>query len=189
MENEFKILLERTKQIKSDDWSLEDLEKVLKTLKLNQSQDVNGFANEMFRLENVGDDLKNSLLIMFNKIKRETNIPMKIRDAYISAIPKGKKNPLDLENQRGIFLINKVKAILMKLVYNSTINTIEENLSESNIGARKERSTRDHVFVLNSIINETTKDKTKEPLDFVYYDIRQCYDSLWAEKNTSGSLK
>ena len=94
---------------------------------------------------------------MCNEMKRELNIPSTIRDAYISAIPKGKKSPLELENLRGIFLTNKVKSILIKLVYNSTINIIKDNLSESNIGARKGRSTRDHIFVMNSVINETCK--------------------------------
>ena len=133
-------------------------------------------------MKNIGDDLKTSILILFNKIKRENHLPSVLRDAVISAIPKNHKNPLRLENQRGIFLTNKVKSVLMKLVHNSIIDDVEDHLSESNIGARKDRSTRDHVFVINAIINEVKKDKTKKAIDLVFYDIKECYDSLWLEK-------
>ena len=161
---------------------MEDLEEVLKSLKSNQSRDANDLVNELFQIENIGNDLKESILLLCNQIKTEIHLPSSLRDAFISSIPKNQKNPLQLENQRGIFLVNKVKSILVKLIYNSTIAEIEENLTESNIGSRKERSPRDHVFVINSIINETVKDKSKEPVDFVFYDVRQCFDSLWVEK-------
>ena len=36
--------------------------------------------------------------------------------------------------------------------------------------------------MMYSLINETMKDKSKKPLDVVFYDVRQCYDSLWMEK-------
>ena len=97
IEEEFESLLEETKKVKTDDWSLEDLNKVLKSLKRKQSHDSNGLANELFRPENRGDDLKISLVKMCNEITRELVIPSTIRDAYISAIPKGKKSPLELE--------------------------------------------------------------------------------------------
>ena len=42
-----------------------------------------------------------------------------MRKTYISAIPKKKKSPLDLESQRVIFLVNKIRSIFMKLAYNS----------------------------------------------------------------------
>ena len=70
----------------------------------------------------------------------------------------------------------------MKLINRTIMDSLEENLTASNIGARKGRATRDHVFVINSIINETIRDKRRKPLDMVLYDIKQCYDSLWMEK-------
>ena len=70
----------------------------------------------------------------------------------------------------------------MKLINRIIMDSIEENLAESDIGTRKGRATRDHVFVINSIINETIRDKRRKPLDMVFYNIKQCYDSLWMEK-------
>ena len=64
------------------------------------------------------------------------------------------KSPLNLDKERGIFFINKARSILMKLAYNSKIDIIEDNLSPSNLGARKGKSPRDHIFVINSVIQD-----------------------------------
>ena len=121
-----------------------------------------------------------SLLQMFNKIKNSNEIPNFFRNVFITAIPKKKKSSLDLSCQRGIFLIPKLRGIFLKLIYNSLINTIEENLSLSNIGARKEKSPRDHLFVLHSVMDETLKGK-ESCIDLVFYDLAQAYDSLWVD--------
>ena len=65
---------------------------------------------------------------------------------------KGRKD--DLANERGIFNLCNVRSILDKLIYEDEYNTIDENLSCSNVGGRKGRSVRDHLFILYSIINE-----------------------------------
>ena len=103
-----------------------------------------------------------------------------MKNIFISAIPKKLKSPLRLESQRGIFLIPKVRSILIKLIYNSIINLIEDNLTSSNIGARKRKAPRDHLFILYSVVNETLR--SKEGCDLVFYDVVQCFDSLWVSK-------
>ena len=60
---------------KSKDWTMKDLNKVLKSLKKNKARDPMGWPNELFRLENVGKDLKCSLLKLMNGIKTEQNLP------------------------------------------------------------------------------------------------------------------
>ena len=47
---------------KTPEWSIEDLQKVLKYLKLNKSRDPLGYANEIFRPEVAGDDLQLAIL-------------------------------------------------------------------------------------------------------------------------------
>ena len=41
-------------QIKTPDWTMDDLEEVLKQLKLNKSQDPMGYSNELFKPNNAG---------------------------------------------------------------------------------------------------------------------------------------
>ena len=72
VENNFKKILNETKTNTFPDWSMQDLEKVLKSLKINQSQDTMCLVNELFILKNIGDNLKTSLLLFFNKIKNNT---------------------------------------------------------------------------------------------------------------------
>ena len=75
----------------------------MKTLKLRQSQDTKGWANELFCLTNIGQNLKMSILTICNSIKNKIEIPDFFKEVYISSIPKKKKNPLSLEAERGIF--------------------------------------------------------------------------------------
>ena len=164
------------------DWTETDLDKVLKGLKSKQSQDSNGWANEIFNLKNIGFDLKSSLLLIFNKIKNTLEIPSFFQDTLISAIPKKRKCQADLKSTRGIFLINKVRMIFMKLLFNTNIQNIENNLSNSNIGGRKGKSARDHLFVLFSIISEIRKNKNSKCIDLVWYDLASCFDGLWGSK-------
>ena len=84
---------------------------------------------------------------------------------------------MDLLSERGIFLVNKLRSILMKFIYNSIVDILEENLTNSNIGARKTFAPKDHLLVVNSVIEEARK--TSQCLDFIYYDVRQAFDSLW----------
>ena len=172
--------MKSTSKNRAPDLKIEDLEKVLKSLKRSQSQDSMGAVNELFMLENIGNDLKMSLLQLFNKLKNSNEIPYFFKNVYVTTIPKKLKSQLDLINLRGIFLVPKLRGILMKLIYNSIIDVIEDNLSSSNIGARKKKSPRDHLFVVYSVIHKTLNEKGVPDLDLVFYDITQAYDTLWA---------
>ena len=74
VEIEFNQIMEKTKDIKLQDWNLNDLEYVLKSLKLRQSQDTKGWANELFCFDNIGQDLKMSFMCVFSN-KNTMNSP------------------------------------------------------------------------------------------------------------------
>ena len=139
------------------------------------------FANELFCLQNIGDDLKSSILIICNNIKNQLIIPDFLLKIFITSIPKKYKSPLNLEYQRGLFLVPKLRVILIKLVYNSIISEIDNNLTNSNIGSQKGKSPRDHLFVVYSVVNETLNSEHQR--DIVFYDVSQCYDSLWVKRS------
>ena len=86
-----------------------------------------------------------------------------MRKTIISPIPK-KGSQFELKNERGIFVVNSVRSILMKLLYNSKYSILEKNMSSSNIGSRKNKSSIDHIFVINSIIHEQLKSVKNIPL-------------------------
>ena len=142
-------------------------------------------VNELFIPKNIGADLKTSLLIFFNKIKNNQFIPECLKKVFITSIPKKRKSPMDLVNERGIFLTPRLRAILSKLIFNSIIDIIEDQLSPSNIGARRKRSPRDHLFVAYAVVNETVQSEDVPCKDLVFTDVTQCFDSLWTQKTLS----
>ena len=50
-------------------------------------------------------------------------------------------------------------------------------MSESNIGGRKGRTSRDHPFVANGIINSVINGE-EECIDFLVYDVKKAFDKL-----------
>ena len=75
------------------------------------------------------------------------------------------------------------RTILDRLIYNDQYEVIDEALSDSNVGARKNRNVRDNIFVLNAITNSVINGNS-EPIDIQVFDIENCFDalSLWAQE-------
>ena len=74
------------KNNKTEPWSMEHLDVVLKHLKKNKSRDPSGYANEIFRPEVAGDDLKKAILLLMNKIKSDQIFPEALEVCDISPI-------------------------------------------------------------------------------------------------------
>ena len=73
----------------------------------------------MFREGTIGTDLKQSVLLMMNRMKKIMKIPQCLRSANITVLHK-KKSKLDLNNYRGIFVSSVLRTILMNLIYERT---------------------------------------------------------------------
>ena len=80
-----------------------------------------------------------ALLFLFNKIKSQLIVPDFMNLANIIPIYKGSGDCRVIDNMRGIFIVNKFRDILMKLIYNDEYDEIDSNMSDSNIGARKKK--------------------------------------------------
>ena len=173
--------LEIAKNRKSEKWTKENLVKVLKSLKTGKSRDPHGIISEIFKPEVAGQDFQNSLLILLNKVKDELKIPDFMELANIVSIYKGKGEKMDLENDRGIFIVNKFRDILMKLSYQDKYEVVDRSMSDSNVGGRKNKNIRNHIFVVNSVINEVIQNK-KHSIDIEILDYKKCFDSMWMEE-------
>ena len=167
---------------RSEPWVMQDLELVLKDLKRDKARDPNGLVNEIFKDDVAGHDLKVSMLLLFNKIKAANHIPEFMRNADVATIYKGKGEKCDLKNDRGIFLITTFRSILMKLIYRDKYDLIDNSMSDSQIGSRKGKSVRNHIWVINGIISDVLSTKKKHPIDIQIFDYKQCFDSLWLEE-------
>ena len=100
----------------------------------------------MFKHGVIGEDLKASLLLMMNKLKKEGMIPVVMNISNITTVPK-KGSSLLLSNQRGIFRVSVLRAILMRLIYNSKYPEIDKNISDCQMGGRKRKGCKNNLFV------------------------------------------
>ena len=85
------------------------------------------------------------------------------------------------DSYRGIFKVQVFRNILERLIYNDEYATIDANLTDCNVGARKKRNVRDNLFVLNAIMNDAVNG-SKEAKDISIYDVEKCFDALWLDE-------
>ena len=53
----------------------------------------------------------------------------------------------------------------MKMIYVDKYNIIDENMSDSQVGGRKGKNVRNHIWILNGIISDVLSTKKKIPID------------------------
>ena len=176
-----KMRLKKASKNVTPDWTMDELEVVLKYLKKNKSRDPFGYANDLFHVDVAGDDLKEAILALVNRIKKEQIYPEALEDCDISSIYKNKGARNNFENYRGIFRVPIFRAILDRLIYNDEYSNIDAQLSDSNVGARKNRNIRDNIFVLNAITNSVVNGK-EDPVDAQLFDVEKCFDALCVEE-------
>ena len=156
-----KDTIEEAYKQKTPDWVIDDIDLVLKQLKNNKSRDPLGFGNEMFKPENAGTDLRKALLNMCNQIKNQQVFPEALSKCNVTSLYKNKGSKKDFSNYRGIFRVTIIRSILDKLIYNDEYESIDKNLTDSNVGARRNRNIRDNIFVMNAILHNVRRRKLK----------------------------
>ena len=181
-ENLFAKRLKLAEERKSEFWNMNDLELALKALKDNKSRDPNGWINELFKDGVAGYNLKLSLLLIFNKIKDENQIPEFIRLADVSTIYKGKGSKKELVNERGIFVVSIMRSILMRLIYADYYSILDQSMSDSQIGSRRGKNIRNHLWIVHGVISDVLSKKSKKAVDVQIFDYKQCFDSLWLQE-------
>ena len=172
------IRYEQLKNNPSGKWSLKDLITVTKTLKNGKSRDPNGLIAEVFKPGVAGKSLQLAVLDLLNSILESFTIPDEMLAADITSIWKRKGSQTNLDNDRGIFVLGVLRKILDKMLYIHFYNKIDSGMSCSNIGARKNRNVRNHLFMVYGIINSVIREK-RDCIDILIYDLVQAFDSLW----------
>ena len=135
-------------------------------------------VRELFKPNVMGANMKISLLSLLNLIKEEGKFPQFMRRANISTIPEKTKSRLYLKNERGIFLVNIVREIFMKILYRRKSTVIDSNMSDSNVGGRKNKSSINHIWVLNGIIHEQLSSVKKQPIVIQQYDFSHMFKGM-----------
>ena len=95
---------------------MSDLEKVLKMLTNGKARDAHGHIYELFKYG--GRHLKLSLLRKCNLTKSLQVYPDIFQPSNISSLYKQRGRKDDLNNDRGVFNVVKLRSILDRLSYN-----------------------------------------------------------------------
>ena len=176
----WQLRLRSLRDEKSDDWTSKNLSDALKSLKNNKTRDPSGYINELFKPAIIGEDLQMALLDLVNGIKREMYLPDVLQLANITTIYKKKGSRLDLENDRGIFTLSIFRKIIDRLIYQQLYSYIDCGMSDCNIGARKNKNIKNHLFIVYAVINYVLKSNST-CVDIHIYDLVKAFDVLWLE--------
>ena len=162
----------------ANDWSVNQVEKICKSLKNSKARDESGLVYELFKPPFAGSDIPSSLTKLFNLVQKELSIPDFFDFMSITSLYKSKGARNEISNERGIFNLSKVRSILDKLLYSDIYEGVDQNMSFSNCGGRKDRNIRDHLFVVYACINDVING-SGESFDIQGYDVMKCFDEMW----------
>ena len=171
--------LKLAKMNKTKPWDMDDLVEVLKNLENDKSRDAEDHANDLFKESAAGSDLLKVILKLMNLIKEKQEYPRIMEKCNITSLHK-KGSKREFSNYRGVFRVSVLRSILDRLLYNSSYETIDENLTDGNVGARKRRGCRDNIFVISAISNSVIKGRFPA-IQVQVTDVKTCFDKLWLE--------
>ena len=66
----------------------------------------------------------------------------------------------------------------MRLIYNSKYPTIDQNMSDCQMGGRKKKSCINNIFLVNGLIYETLKKENSKPICLQIYDYSKMFDTM-----------
>ena len=160
--------LKISKLNKTDPWTLEDLNQAIKDLDRDKSRDALGHANEI--LICAGSDLRFAVLKLMNHIKNTQIYPEAMEYCNITSIYKHKGSHKDFNNYRGVFRVTVLRSVLDRLIYNDCYTTVDDNLTDGNVGARKGRNICENIFVLGAVLNSVINGK-EDPIQIQVQDV------------------
>ena len=169
-----KLKLSKAWTTKSPAFSMKELTEPVKNLNRGKA---GGLCSELIQSNVMGVRLKESLLVMLNNLKEEGINPNFMKESTVTTIPKtGKK--FEPRYKRGIFKVSVLRSILLPLIYNRKYEMIDSNMSDNNIGAQRNKSCRNHIWLINGINHEQNSSKKNAQLVMQSFDFTQMFDSM-----------
>jgi hypothetical protein len=156
-------------------FSKEELTTSIKKLKRKKSTGPDLMPNEIF-IE-ADEKTKEIYLYTLNLIYTSEKIPQQWQHGEIKRIYKGKGKKGKCSNERGITLASNFGKLFERIM-NDRIKK-ETKITEAQAGGQKGVATADHLMILNSIINQTKKQRKKQELHIVFLDVTKAYDKAW----------
>ena len=177
IENEMRMLEEYLVYTEQTDSPItcSEVKYVLNKLKMGKASGPDKILNEILKYSKTAT-LK-SYTKLFNIIFKSGCYPKNWEQSYIITIHKsGDKS--DLNNYRGIALMNCLSKIFSAVLNNRLKTFMENKYNISQFGFRENHRTSDSLFILKSLINKYLH-KCKQKIYVCFVDLKKAFDSLW----------
>ena len=180
---------ETTNDDENDEITTEEMNDAIKKLKNGKKPGHDRITTEM--IKHLGEQGRRVLLEIMNKTWKNKNIPKDWEIGIIVPIHK-KGDTKDCNNYRGLTLLSTVLKIYERILENRLQKQIDHTISDAQSGFRKGRSTQDHTFTIQEIINKITQ--TGRTACCAYIDLEKAFDrasrqKIWTSLERRGTNK
>ena len=151
----------------------EEIDQAIGSLKRHKAGGKNGILPEI--VKSCGPSVMDNILDLFHTIWRAESVPSEWRNAKMVPIPK-KGNLSICDNWRGISLLDVIRKVFAKVIQRRLQDMVEEVVSDSQCGFRKDRGCVDMIFCARQLIEKAREHDTQVYMLFV--DLRKAYDSV-----------
>ena len=165
--------------IERDFVQIEEIEirEIIKNLTRDKAPGEDGIHAEF--LQNLGEKGIRILTNIINKIYQQGELPPDFVNNIFIPIPKVNK-AMECSDHRTISLISHAAKILLVIIKNRITPIIERQLSETQLGFRKGRGTREAIYNLR-VLSERLIEKKKE-VHICFIDYTKAFDRVNHEK-------
>ena len=166
--------IDRFKTTLDDPFSIEELERSLKSLKNNKACCFDQISNEILKCS--GRIYKHAFLHLFNAIGRVSLYPTPWKRDILHPIHKSNEKD-DPNNFRGISIASCFSKLYIKLLKTRLEDFLnDKNCLSKNQGSGKKGSrTCDHLMVIRLLIDKMVK-KGKQKLYACFVDVKKAFD-------------
>ena len=159
--------------IKDTDWSLNELNEVIKNLKRNKTPGPDKTAAELLKWLN--DDNRAKLLTHYNDILVGGKYFRSLNYANIASIYK-KGDPAKLGNYRPIALLQTFYKVLAALIKLRIADVIDPWISKTQFGFRKKKSTAQAIFIARRLMDMAERQGTN--MSLIFLDWQKAFDKV-----------
>jgi hypothetical protein len=156
--------------------SIEEVRKCLSKLKSGKAAGSSGIVAEMLKAG--GHLVEEKLWKFFRRVWNEVDVPKDWESGIVMPLFK-KGNRMDLDNYRGISLMDVVGKVFSGILRDRLENFYEGKIVEEQAGFRKGRGCVDQGYTLAQVVLKRLEVQKNTYLCFV--DLKKAYDSVWRE--------
>ena len=157
-----------------DKFSLAELEKAMKFMKMGKASGLDGITTEM--IKHFGPNTNSWLLDLFNECAETNKIPNGWKKARVVALLKPGKDPTSKKSYRPISLLCILYKLYERMVMARMAPTVEEQLTPDQAGFRPGRSTCGQLLNLTQYIEDGFE--RKQITGTVFVDLTAAYDTV-----------